>query len=190
MRPSFKAWFIIQTMGLNAVSKKHIFLTGRPGVGKSTVVKKVLGISGIRAGGFFTEEIREGGARVGFAIEDILTGSRRVMAHVRFKGPCRVGRYGVDVSAIDSVGISALEGAEKERVLVVVDEIGVMELFSPKFEQWVERLIGMEGPVFAVVQQRREDLLARLKSRDDAEVIVVTEGNRNALQGLIASKLR
>jgi nucleoside-triphosphatase len=173
-----------------AGAKKHIFITGKPGVGKSTIIKKVLQSSKWAIGGFVTEEIREAGARVGFTIEDIGTGAKKVMAHVRLRSRFRVGRYGVDRAAVESVGVPALARALRESALVVVDEIGKMELFSEEFSRWVDRLIEADKPVLAVIQERRRDLLALLASREDAEVIVLTEQNRDGLPTIILGKLQ
>ena len=101
---------------------RTLLLTGRPGIGKTTVIKAVVGWLGERAGGFYTEEIRDQGRRKGFRLV-ALDGQAAVMAHVdlRGKGRPRVSRYGVDVGAIERVGVSALQRAmEEEQVLGLV----------------------------------------------------------------------
>jgi nucleoside-triphosphatase len=170
--------------------KKHIFITGKPGIGKSTIIRKVLQSSQWAIGGFVTEEIREAGARVGFTIEDIETGAKKVMAHVRLQSRFRVGRYGVDAAAVESVGVPAVARALRESALVVVDEIGKMELYSEEFSRWVGRLVEADKPVLAVIQERRKDLLALLAAREDSEVITLTEQNRDGLPGIILQKLQ
>ena len=44
-------------------------MTGKPGVGKTTVIKKIIEKYKKNIGGFYTEEIREKGHRVGFRIK-------------------------------------------------------------------------------------------------------------------------
>src|SRR5262249_55178021 len=85
-----------------------LLLTGRPGVGKTTVIRAVANrLPRSRLAGFVTEEIRVRGERRGFALVT-LDGRRRVIAHVDREGP-RVGKYGVDVETLEALARSALE---------------------------------------------------------------------------------
>ncbi len=108
---------------------KKVLLTGRPGCGKTTLIKRVVSELARPAGGFYTEEIRAHGERLGFKIIT-LDGQEALLAHVDFKTPERVGKYGLDLSALETVGVEALREAVHARQLVVIDEIGPMELRS------------------------------------------------------------
>jgi len=103
-------------------------ISGKGGVGKTTVVKKVANQLLDRAGGFYTEEIREKGIRKGFLMRT-LWGESSILAHVNIKGPFRVGRYGVNVDAFERIVVSCLETALKGDKIIIIDEIGKMELF-------------------------------------------------------------
>ena len=94
---------------------RTLLLTGRPGIGKTTVIKAVAKSLGQQAGGFYTEEIRGPGGRKGFRLVT-LDGQEAVMAHVnlRGRGRPRVSRYGVDVAAIERVGVAALRRAMRQ----------------------------------------------------------------------------
>ena len=83
--------------------RPHVLLiTGRPGIGKTTVIRRVAdAISGKQICGFYTEEIRKGGERRGFRLVS-LDGDERVIAHLDFAKRHRVGRYGVDIAAINA----------------------------------------------------------------------------------------
>ena len=62
----------------------NFLLTGRPGCGKTTVVRRVVErLSGQCLAGFYTQEVRESGRRVGFEAVG-LAGSRMMLAHVDF----------------------------------------------------------------------------------------------------------
>ncbi len=101
-----------------------LLLTGRPGVGKTTVIRKVAaGLAGWRLGGFYTEEIRVAGERRGFSLT-AFDGRQGVMAHVDFRGRDRVGRYGVDVAVIDELAASTL-ALSRDASVYLVDEIGI-----------------------------------------------------------------
>ena len=78
-----------------------LLLMGVPGIGKTTVIRRVAArLKGRRLGGFYTEEIRENGVRRGFRLVEF-DGTARVIAHVDFPKVHRVGKYRVDVEAID-----------------------------------------------------------------------------------------
>ena len=104
------------------VGSEKVLLTGRPGCGKTTLLKRVVNNLRRRAGGFCTEEIRDGGMRTGFKIVT-LDGVEAVFAHVDFKTPDRVGKYGLDLSALERIGVGAIRQAIRARQLVVMDEV-------------------------------------------------------------------
>ncbi len=158
----------------------NILLTGVPGVGKTTLVRRVLEGIDARVGGFCTEEIRERGKRVGFSIRTF-DGETGVLAHVNHKGPHRVGRYGVNIEDLETIAAESVLSAVESDDLVVIDELGRMELYSALFQRVVMEALDSEKPVFGTIQVRRSSFLASVRSRDDVNVIEVTSGNRDAL---------
>jgi nucleoside-triphosphatase len=165
-----------------------ILLEGRPGVGKTTLaiaVVDALTDRGVEVGGFTTEEIRERGRRVGFAIEAI-GGDREVMAHIDHSGPPRVGKYGVDLDAMERVALPALD---KRSDVLVIDELGKMELYSQALCDAVTAAMGEGGDVVATVQATPHPFTDDLKSRDDVDVIKVTRSNCDELRDRVVEKL-
>ncbi|NWF51528.1 MAG: AAA family ATPase, partial [Nitrospirae bacterium] len=114
--------------------KRVLLLTGKPGTGKTGLIKEVLSKTKIKAGGFFTEEIRHGKVRQGFRLIT-LDGKEAILAHVNISSCHQVGKYKVDTHVIDDVGVYAIRQALNESNLIVVDEIGKMELLSPHFSE-------------------------------------------------------
>jgi nucleoside-triphosphatase len=168
----------------------RLLLEGPPGVGKTTVVRRVaelLGDAGMAIAGFVTEEIREEGRRVGFALEE-LGGRRKVLAHVDFPGPPRVGKYGVDLEVMEALAIPALAGAGRDHA-VVIDELGKMELASESFREAVSESLACPGPWIATVQAARHPFTDALKHRSDVEVVRVTRANRDQLPEQVAARL-
>jgi nucleoside-triphosphatase len=159
-----------------------LLLTGRPGVGKTTLIKAVAQALGECADGFYTEEIRERGKRQGFRLLG-LRGERAILAHVRYqkRGRPRVGRYGVDVDALDRVGVAALERALARADVVIVDEIGKMELFSERFKAAVLAALDGEAPLIATVMARSHSWVDALKARPGVTLWEVTVENRDRL---------
>lgn len=164
-------------------------LTGRPGVGKTTLVRRALGeLRGVRAIGFYTAEVRSGGRRLGFCVVT-LDGQEAVLAHVEIAGGRRVGRYGVDVAAFERVALPSLV-AGRQTQLVVIDEIGKMECFSGAFREAVVRALDADTPVLATIALRGDGFVERLKARGDVALIEITPANRDGLVGELVARLR
>jgi nucleoside-triphosphatase len=161
---------------------RALLLTGRPGIGKTTVIRAVADQLGEQAGGFYTEEIRATGGRKGFLLVT-LGGQTAVMAHVNLRGQGRprVSRYGVDVAAIEQVGVAALRRAMTREQIVVVDEIGKMELFCGPFKDIVLQAIGGPYTVVATVMARPNPWVDTLKAMPGVTIREVTVENRNQL---------
>ena len=165
-----------------------LLVTGAPGVGKTTLIRAVLAALRKRAGGFVTEELREEGKRVGFRVCS-LDGSTAVLAHVRAARGPRVGRYQVDVAAFEAVGVSALEAATREADLIVVDEIGKMELHSRRFMDALETALRTPKPFLGTVLQAPHPWIDALKRRPEVELYRLTKRNRADLQDALLARL-
>ena len=168
---------------------RTILLTGRPGVGKTTVIKRVVKQLGGHAGGFYTAEMRERGRRQGFKIVT-LDGQEGILSHVDIKGRPRVSRYGVNLRDLEEVGVAALRRAIMEADLVVVDEIGKMELFSQGFRRAVAEAIEGDKPVLGTVMASPEPWVDALKALSQVTVLEVTQDNREQMAPLIMELLQ
>lgn len=158
----------------------NLLLTGRPGIGKTTVICRVAEALGERAGGFYTQEVRERGRRVGFRIIT-LDGQVGWLARVGLSSRYRVGRYGVDLVGLEHVGVTALEQALEERDVILVDEIGRMELYSPPFCRVVSAALDSAKPLVGTIMAKPHPWADAVKARPDVLVWEVTEANREAL---------
>ncbi len=166
-----------------------LLITGAPGTGKTTLIRAVIAESPLRPGGFITEEIREGGERVGFRVST-LDGRVGILAHAKtVQGP-RIGRYRVDVPAFEAVGVTALEAATAEADLIVVDEIGKMELCSPRFAPALEAALASRKPVLGTIMQAPHPWIDNLKRRSTVELYRLTERNRQDLKDALVARLQ
>jgi nucleoside-triphosphatase len=165
---------------------RTLLLTGHPGVGKTTVIQQVAAVLGPHAGGFYTEEISGPGGRKGFRLVT-LDGREAVMAHVDIRTRHRVGRYGVDVATLDSVGVAAIRKAidSRDAAAVVIDEIGKMEMFSGEFRGAVLKAMSSSKIVVATVMQKNHDWVSALKVMPQVTVWEITEANRDAMPGRV-----
>jgi nucleoside-triphosphatase len=172
---------------------KHVlFLTGNPGIGKTTVLMKTVNVlkeRGYAVGGMISCEVREGGRRVGFEVLDLKSGRLGLLAYVNQKKGPQVGRYRVKIGDLNIVGAPAVTNALEKCDIIAIDEIGPMELFSEKFKEAVRKALESRKPVIAVVHWKAKDTLIReAKSRQDAETVTVTTENRDKLPKVIAQK--
>jgi nucleoside-triphosphatase len=168
----------------------RVLIEARPGAGKTTAVGRLAELlreAGVPLSGFLTRELRESGRRVGFEIETF-SGERGLLAHVAIKGPPRVSRYGVDVEAFERLALGALDPPGKKGV-VLIDELGKMELASERFGEAVRELFDGAAPIVATVHTARHPFTDELKRRPEVETVRLTAANRDRLPGKVAEQL-
>jgi nucleoside-triphosphatase len=165
-----------------------VLLTGRPGCGKTTLIKRVVNDLARPAGGFYTEEMREAGTRVGFKLVR-LDAEEVVFAHVDFKTRERVGKYGLNLSALEAVGVRAIRESVRTQQLVVIDEIGPMELRSAMFRDSVSEALDSDAPILATITARSLPFADAIKKRADVTVIEVRPNNRDQLATELSDQL-
>lgn len=169
------------------------FITGQPGVGKTTCIKRVvqdLASRGVKVGGMITGEIREGPNRTGFQVENLLTGEVGVLASIGHHGP-RVGKYGVNILDLDRIGTAGIEEASTEAQLIVIDEIGPMELCSEKFVSAVELALLPSKPILGTIHFRaRHPLIQFMESRPTIRRITIDRSNRDLVAVELTKEFR
>ncbi len=165
-----------------------ILLTGRPGSGKTTAIQTIVELLSTKAGGFYTKEIREKGRRVGFRLVT-LDGQSAVMAHVDFRGPHRIGKYGVDLTAIDSLAVESIQKAKLEGSLIVIDEIGPMELLSSTFKKEVLEVIKGDHDALGTVAKRKSDFINKIRKLPNVTIMEIFPGNRDQVVEQVVSRL-
>jgi nucleoside-triphosphatase len=165
---------------------KRIAITGRPGVGKSTVCRNILEHLTCTYGGMVSADIRVEGERVGFGIMDISTKERGILAHKDGHGPS-VGKYNVNLDDLNNIGVNSIKKA-LSCDLVVIDEIAPMEFKSQEFVQIVEKALDSDRDMLVVLHQKSNHPLAQ-RIRDEFEIYTVTEENRESLVAVIVSKI-
>jgi nucleoside-triphosphatase len=169
--------------------KRVYLLTGNPGTGKTTLIKTVASELGGKAGGFYTEEIRGAEGRLGFRLIT-LDGKTAILAHVKIKSPCRVGRYGVDVSVIEGLGARVVRQAILEREVIIIDEIGKMELFSPGFKEAVLSALDSGKKILGTIMISPNAWADAIKKRPEVDLIPVTRANNQRVLAEIREWLK
>ncbi len=163
-------------------------VTGPPGVGKSTVVSRVvtrLKSTGVIVGGCVTRERKAEGRRVGFDLLNLTDGTRGELASLSSKLGPWVGKYRVNLTDLSAVGAAGLATAAEGSELIVIDELGPMELVSPEFRRAVRKCIDSGKPILAVIHERLEDdLLAEVRSKANTVVELTQETRDRAVDEL------
>lgn len=157
-----------------------ILLTGAPGSGKTTLVERVVSSLRTPAGGFLTREVREAGRRVGFELVT-LDGRRDWLAHVDLASRARLGRYRVNLRALEELACGAIRAAVQQGHMVVIDEIGPMELLSPSFRRAVGEALAGPSLVLATIMRRSHPFADRVKALPGAVLLEVRTDNRQSL---------
>lgn len=168
------------------------FITGRPGIGKSTVCMKVIELvkkSSFKIGGIICPEVRCRGRRIGFKVIDLLTLREGWLAHINFKTEVKVGRYHVNLDDLEEIGVNAILSAIKKADVIVIDEIGPMELKSYKFRKAVFKSFKCGKPVVAVLHWQLSKSFLRNLEASSYSVYEVNFNNRSYLHEVIFRKL-
>ncbi|MFP4001874.1 MAG: nucleoside-triphosphatase [Thermoplasmata archaeon] len=136
-------------------NKNNIFITGPPRSGKSTLVGEIAEEMDLKVEGLRTPDIREKGKRKGFKLVDIESGEEGILAHVDVEDGPKVSRYRVDMDDLRESTERSLDNISEDCEIVVIDEIGTMELFSDYFVEKVDELLQAEKPVIAVLHRNQ-----------------------------------
>jgi nucleoside-triphosphatase len=169
---------------------KNIFITGLPGCGKTTLIKEILKELKILAKGFFTEEIRKEGERIGFKIVT-LSGKEGILAEKGFKSPYRVSKYGVILKDLEEIGVREIEEGLKGDFLIVVDELGKMELFSNKFREVILRALdSQKNKILGTITLKSNPFCDKIKQRKDTKILYLTRENRERIKKEILELFR
>lgn len=159
----------------------NILITGKPGVGKTTLIQSVVAKVKLSCQGFYTRELRINSKnRVGFEIVT-LDGKKALLAHVDHLTPHRLGKYFVNVDNINRVIVPCLEQAIAQAQVIIIDEIGKMELFSPLFRQAVLKALAAPKSVLGTITLAELPLIKAIKSRPDVIVVKLRPDNRKEI---------
>jgi len=155
---------------------KNMLITGMPKVGKTTLIKELTMPYIARVGGFYTEEFCRGGVRQGFKIKTF-NGEEGVLAQKGMKTKYKVSKYNVDIKALDNIGVKSMEDALAGKEMIVIDEIGSMEIISDEFRKVLFRCLESDKYVLASVRYKSHPFTDEIKKVEDKEVFLLSKNN-------------
>jgi nucleoside-triphosphatase len=113
-----------------------------------------------------------------------------LLAHIMIDSPFRVGKYGVDVSVLDTVAVDAIYSAIEKNDLIVIDEIGKMELFSSKFIQAVADALASPKKVLGTITLKPHPLADSIRQNRSIHVAELSRYNQRHVLAEILSWLK
>ena len=171
--------------GMRMISDIKIGITGLPGAGKTTALLRVIDMlkgEDLSIGGMINEPIVEGRYRVGFTTRNLITGETETFASNDFESKIMVGKMGVNIDALERVGVAAIKDACENCDIIIIDEVGKMEVESELFSKVVKEALDVNKPMILTLHKKsRNPLLQDIRRRDDVRILEVTPTNRNLL---------
>ena len=180
--------------GTHTAKSVKIGITGLPGSGKTEALEKVIAMLEAdqkTVGGMVTKPMFDQHRLVGIYVLDWMTKQKDVLAHIDYESNVSVGRFGVDMKKLEEVGVHAIETAIDKADIIVIDEVGKMEVESPTFVSAVKRALDATKPMLLTLHKKsRNPLLQDIRRRDDVRILEVTPINRNLLPFKIIKLLK
>ena len=173
---------------------RHIFLTGRPGIGKTSVLLRVIKILKDEerlVGGMISHEVRQGASRVGFRLIDITNGREGWLAHIHHESGPSVGKYRVNLQDLRNIGVRAISSAIDTSDVIVIDEVGPMELVSTAFKEAVTRAVESPKILIGVLHySARDPFISTIRTMPHIQIFKVTLTNRQHLHKTIIHMIK
>ncbi|MGE4577491.1 MAG: NTPase, partial [Candidatus Methanomethylophilaceae archaeon] len=145
-------------------------------------VIEMLNDSDLHIGGMINEPIEDGRHKTGCSVRNIMTGETEVFASTEIESRIMVGKLGVDIEALEKVGVNAIRRACEDCDIIVIDEVGKLEVECPAFIDAVKDALDVGKPMIITLHKKsRNPLLQDIRRRDDVRILEVTPTNRNLL---------
>lgn len=173
-----------------------IILSGEPGIGKSTILEKVLAqckMHNKSVHGCIVKEVQSSGIRSGFKIHYLPSYKETLLACCKKRLSLKyISKFSVNLNAIEGELIPFMNHMSLDKVsdIFIFDEIGRMQNLSPGFLLAVDSLLSVKKPIIATIVHDDEIWARKYKNHPDYLHITVTHKNRDSLSSFIYEKIR
>ena len=157
--------------------EKHILICGERGVGKSTLIRRLLAESTLPVGGFVTRRLPQADGDGMFPVylhAAALPPEERPYDPEHLVGTCDSRRSVRYLEAFDRLGM---------------DELGFLENDAHRFQAAVLAALDGSTPVLAAVKPKDTDFLRRVRQHPHGEVFNITPESREALYQHLRSRI-
>ncbi len=160
-----------------------IFVSGFPASGKTTLLKNIFEEfeNKIKIDGFLTLEIRKNNIREGFKIFWLKNKQEFIFASKNIKTSICYAGYYLDLNALENV----IDKIDLNVQLLIIDEIGKMEMLSKKFENFIKKVLNSEINLLASVHRSLINLV-----KGYGEIFWINKENRNMIYEKIKNKIK
>lgn len=160
---------------------KNLFITGKPGSGKTTLIKDVCLSAGKRVGGFYTEEVKSGSERKGFLLKTF-DGGEGYLALKGMKSGVKLNKYGIDLNVLEEIGVVSLLSALRDKEIIIIDEIGSMEVVSDIFRKTLFVCLSSNRKVLATIRYNSQPFTDEVKRMADTSLLCLSRENFGAVK--------
>ena len=161
-------------------NSKHILICGEVGIGKSTLIARLLEHSSRPLYGFITKKLdpdENGFHPIYIHPAGIKT---RVWDQDNMIGTCDRRTHNINLDVFNTLGVAYLQA--KPDGIIVMDELGFMESKAEAFVESVFAALDGEIPVIAAVKARFDvPFLNKVRSHPNTKLFMITTENRDAL---------
>lgn len=160
---------------------KNLILISRKWRNRTGVISRLipeLKKSPVRAEGFYTEDIFENRKRVGY-LTKTLQGESRILAKSGLPSELCVDRFGVDLQTVETLVVPAIETALRSADLLIMGQIGKMEIASPRFRDITRQALNSPLKIIATVPNYPLKFLNEIRNRPDVLLVEITKENEN-----------
>lgn len=164
---------------------KNVFITGAQGVGKSTLLKKVIENIDCTIGGFMQEKIFTNSS-TRFIVVPLCDHKKSYTIGVYDR---KKASMDIDINCFDIISEDILQKSFNSSELIVLDELGFMEEGSNLFKSSVLKILSSNKPVLGVLKECDTDFIHKIKMRKDVQVIKIDKVNRDFMEGEILRTL-
>ncbi|MGY4686404.1 nucleoside-triphosphatase [Petrotoga sp. DB-2] len=174
--------------------KKNIFLTGFVGVGKSTIISKVIKQLSLNISGFSVAREGKKNNWNSFYLIDASSLSKdnqpRKNEFNRFAFRNDYSKnWEINIQVFDKIGVQLLTNIDHADV-VIMDELGRFELTAYQFQKKVKEVLNSDKPVLGVIKDESNAFLDDIRNRKDVQIFRVTLENREEVYKEVLSLIK